>query len=49
VYVGGGKISQSTTTKMESPSENEIIRKIKGTNILTSNVKEIIIIKILPS
>jgi hypothetical protein len=49
VYDGGGKLSQSTTINMESPSENEAIRRIKGTNNLTSNVKEIIIIRIVPS
>ena len=49
VYVGGGKLSQSTTLNMDSPSDNEAIRRIKGTNNLTSNVKEIIIIRILPT
>jgi|LakMenEpi03Aug12_release.lakeMendotaPanAssembly.Ray.scaffolds.fasta_scaffold4390203_1 hypothetical protein len=49
VYVGGGKLSQATTLSMDSPSENEAIRRIKGTNNLTSNVKEIIIIRILPT
>jgi hypothetical protein len=49
VYVGGGKLSQSTTLNMDYPSDNEAIRRIKGTNNLTSNVKEIIIIRILPT
>jgi len=49
IYEGGGKASQSTTLIMESDSDSEAIRKIKGKNNLTSNVKEIQIIKIKKS
>lgn len=49
IYIGGGRLSQSTTLNMEFPSENEAIRRIKGTNNLTPNVKEIAIIRISPS
>jgi hypothetical protein len=49
IYDGGSKLSQATTINMESPSESEAIRRIKGTNNLTSNVKEISIIRIVPA
>ena len=49
IYEGGGKLSQSTTLIMESNSESDAIRKIKSKNNLTSNVKDIQIIKIKKS
>lgn len=47
VYENGSKNSQATTLFMESDSHNEAIRKIRATNNLTSNVKDIEIIKIV--
>jgi hypothetical protein len=46
IYEGGGKTQLATTLLMESQSESEAIRKIKGTNNLTKNVREVRITKI---
>ena len=47
VYENGSKNSQATTILMESDSHSEAIRKIRATNNLTSNVKDIEIIRIV--
>jgi hypothetical protein len=46
IYEGGSKSQLATTLIMESQSESEAIRKIKGTNNLTKNVREVRITKI---
>jgi hypothetical protein len=46
VYENNSKLSQGTTLIMESDSHSEAERKIRQTNNLTPNVKEIQIIKI---
>ena len=47
VYENGAKNSQSTTLLMESDSEYEAIQKIKSSNNLTSNVRDIQIIRLI--
>jgi hypothetical protein len=46
IYEGGNKSHLSTTLLMESQSESEAIRKIRGTNNLTNNVREVRITRI---
>lgn len=46
IYEGGSKTHLATTLLMDSQSESEAIRKIKGTNNLTKNVREVRIINI---
>jgi hypothetical protein len=41
VYEGGSKLTQSTTLIMESESSDEAKRKIRSTNNITSNVRDI--------
>jgi hypothetical protein len=47
VYANNSKLSQSTTLIMESDSSSEAERKIRERNNLTSNVKEIQIIRMI--
>jgi hypothetical protein len=41
IYEGGGKTNLSTTINMNSNSSSEAERKIRDTNNLTKNVKEV--------
>lgn len=41
VYEGGSKLTQSTTLIMESESSDEAKRKIRSTNNIASNVRDI--------
>ena len=41
VYDGGGKSNLATTINMSSNSSSEAERKIRETNNLTSNVREV--------
>ena len=41
VYEGGGKSNLATTINMSSNSSSEAERKIRETNNLTSNVREV--------
>jgi hypothetical protein len=41
VYEGGGKSNLATTINMSSNSSSEAERKIRDTNNLTSNVREV--------
>jgi hypothetical protein len=41
VYEGGGKTNLETTINMKSGSSSEAERKIRDTNNLTSNVREV--------
>jgi hypothetical protein len=41
VYEGGGKSNLATTVNMSSNSSSEAERKIRETNNLTSNVREV--------
>ena len=46
VYEGGGKSRMGTYMYMEGNSSSEAISKIRATNNLTSNVRDIIILEI---
>jgi len=43
IYEGGGKTNLATTINMNGDSHSEAERKIRETNNLTSNVREVII------
>jgi hypothetical protein len=46
IYEGGGKTNLQTTINMNGNSYSEAEKKIRDTNNLTSNVKQVIITEI---
>jgi hypothetical protein len=46
IYEGGGKTNLQTTINMNGSSYSEAEKKIRDTNNLTSNVKQVIITEI---
>ena len=46
IYEGGGKTNLQTTINMNRNSHSEAEKKIRDTNNLTSNVKQVIITEI---
>jgi hypothetical protein len=46
IYEGGGKTNLQTTINMNGNSHSEAEKKIRDTNNLTSNVKQVIITEI---